>query len=137
MLTINHFRKSANPWEDLFREWVSSMSLACLPRAPELSNLNKAKEEVAMYDPNLKLRERTYMKNSDPTAWPDMVRQNRDSDVDLRLYKVHHENLMVSLAASLAGGLLRLLSNLLHVPARLMRQERGNLPMERHSPVDR
>jgi hypothetical protein len=90
-----------------------------------------------MYDPNLKLRESTYMKNSNPTTWPDVVRQNCDSDVDLRLYKVHHENLVVSLVAGMVRGLLRMLSSLLHVPAILMHQERGKLPMKRHSPVNR
>ena len=137
MLTINHFRKNANVWEDLFREWVSSMSLVCLPRAPELSNSNKAREEVAMYDPNLKLREHAHMKNSDQTTWPDMVRQNRDVDVDDRLYHVHHENSTFSLVTSLVSGLLRLLLGLLHLPARMVQREPDVLPLERHLPAGR
>jgi hypothetical protein len=89
-----------------------------------------------MYDPNLKLRESTYMKNSNPTTWPDVVRQNRDLDVDLRLYKVHHESWLSVLAGVLAKGLGLFLSSLLRLPFRNTRHEARGLT-QKQFPVDR
>lgn len=119
-----------------FHDLVSFETFIHLPRVPELSNLNITKEEVPMYDPNLKLRERTYTKNSNPTTWPDVVRQNRDSDVDLRLYKVHHENGLSLLAGGVAKGLGHFLSSLLHWLARQSRHEARGMT-QKHFPVDR
>jgi hypothetical protein len=128
MIKINHIKNGVMPLNTAFIA-VSP------PHQTDLTNSWRTKREVTMYDPNLKLREHAYMKNSDLTTWPDMVRQNRDADVDPRLYKVHHESLVFPLVAGLAGGLLRLLRGLLSLPGRLMRHKQNKLPMERHLPA--
>jgi len=76
-----------------------------------------------MFDPNLKLRKIIYMNDSNLKTWQDMVRQNPDMDVDPCLYGVHHENGLFLLVAGLASGPGRLLSSLLHPPARQSHQE--------------
>ena len=95
------------------------------------------KQEVLMYDPNLQLREHAYLKDSKPTAWQDMVRQNRDSDVDLQAYKVYHENWLFLLVTSLVSGLGHLLSSLLHRSASRSRHRPGGVSFEEHSHADR
>ena len=137
MLNINRLEKSAIPWEDLFHEWVSSMSLVFLPGAPNLFFSNRAKEEVAMNDPNLKLREFVYLKDSNTNTWQDMVRQNPDFDADPNLYKVHHESQVFPFVVSLATGLFHLMSGLLSLPFRMTHHERNDLHMERHLPAGR
>jgi len=137
MNTISGVKDEVMSLNNLFIALVSSPLQTELTIAPDLTNIWRTKREVTMYDPNLKLGELRYLNDSNVKTWQDAVRQNRDADVDPRLYKVHHENLLFSLVASLASGLLHLLMSLLSLPVRLMRHKRDDLPLERHLPASR
>jgi hypothetical protein len=89
-----------------------------------------------MYDPNSILNEHAKLNDQRPTTWPDVVRQNRDSDVDLRLYKVYHESWLSVLAGGVAKGLSLFLSSLLRLPVRNTRHEARGLT-QKQFPVDR
>lgn len=60
-----------------------------------------------MFDLSAPLRAHAFLRNKRPTTWPEMVAQNRDTDVDARLYKVHTTNRFSRLVASLSTRLHR------------------------------
>lgn len=66
-----------------------------------------------MFDLYSQLREHAFLNDKPPTTWPEMVRQNRDRDVDPGLYMIHTKSLLSVLIAGLSAHFQRWQSNLL------------------------
>jgi hypothetical protein len=69
------------------------------------------------------------------TTWPDMVRQNRDIDIDIRLYEVFCKSSLSVFAANSSVRFQHWLGNIWHRPAR--RVHRPYLPLKHRSPFHR
>ena len=70
-------------------------------------------------------------------TWPDVFRQIRNDEIEVRLYKVFSETPLSLFAADLAEKFRRWRFNLLHQPVKRVRVPRHYLPLKRHSPVHR
>lgn len=76
-----------------------------------------------------------HSKNS-PT-WPDMVSQNRDTDIDVRLYKTSSESLISLFVASISARFHRWQLNLGNRPAKKVQIHTDYLPVKHQSPIRR
>ena len=71
-------------------------------------------------------------------TWPDMVRQSREADNEIRLYGAFSESPLASFVASLSARFQRWQQTLWSQPVRRIRVHRHYyLPVKRHSPVHR
>jgi hypothetical protein len=90
-----------------------------------------------MFDPYSELRSNlraaAFLHPRTQTTWPDMVRQSRNEDIEVRLRRAYSEGF----AAGLMSRFLGWQSNLLHRPARQVQIDEQYLPLKRHFPVHR
>ena len=70
-------------------------------------------------------------------TWVDLVRQSRETDIEVHLYRAFSERPLSLFAASLLAGFRRWQLQLSHRPARQARIRGHYLQVKRHSPVHR
>jgi hypothetical protein len=70
-------------------------------------------------------------------TWPDMVRQSRDTDMEVSLYKASSESPLSLFVANLSARFHRWQLNLGHRPAKRVWVHRHYLPVKRHSQIHR
>jgi hypothetical protein len=95
-------------------------------------------QEIRMFNIHSQLHAHTFQRDISPTTWQAIARLNHDTDVDLRLYKVHTKNRLSALIAGLAKSFHRLQSSLwLRIKAMPALPIKQNPRLERQSTVDR
>ena len=110
----------------------------------EFANLvlpQKAKQEASMFDVYSQCSAHTrsvgFSHPETLPTWPEMVRQNRDTEIEMRLFKVFSESPLSLFVANLAVHFQRWQQNLGRQPVKQPRVYRHYLPLKRHSTVQR
>ena len=70
-------------------------------------------------------------------TWPDAVRQDRDADIDARLFKTSSENVLSLFAAGLSALVGRWWLSVRRRPAERSKVQAHYLPVEHRAPANR